>query len=1108
LFTSNFSLTPLLTAFITSAVFVFFACRMATAWGLLDRPDARKQHDGAVPLIGGLSIFIGSWMGLLVVCGWQKALWSPLLATFVIALIGLLDDRRPLPVLPRVLVQIAAMAVMIVGAEVWLMNLGDVVSVGPLLLPMWLGVPLTIVAVIGVINAVNMVDGIDGLAGSLTFMALATMGVMAWGAGRMLEAWVAILFATAIVPYLLCNLGMCGKKRRVFLGDAGSMLLGFVIAWLAIVLSQPSSVSQTPVFAPVTALWLFAIPLVDTVSIMLRRLLKGQSPFLPDRDHLHHIVLRMGYRDRHALLFIVLASVVLGGVGLWMEFTGVAEWKRFAAFMAFSALYFVILLKIWRVLKALRAIATAFRRVLWAVFSPLIVLSPLMKRTILLFVDGALIYSAFAAALVLRFDDWSAAARFFEGPLGLALIAAPLLAFPLFAWFGLYRAVVRFFGSQALWAVVGAVSLYALLYAGGWILLRMSGALAGLPSLPMGVIVMHAVLLVLGVGGSRMLGRRLLRQAGAADPLASRGMRAVIVGAGDAGRQLASVLQQGSANVLLGFVDDRVELFDRLLQGKPVLSPPMLEGFVEQHGVTDVLLADERLDDVHGRAQRNALLRQLSRLHVRVRRLPTFEALARGRVQWRDFQDLDVADLLQRDPVVLDSHALRAQLSRKTVLVLGAGGTIGSALCKQVLDFQPKLLLLYEVNELALHTVYQELLWQLQRLEKQRTASKLNDSGLRLMPRILPVLGSVQDGMRMQELMHTWTPDVVYHAAAYKHVPMVEHNPAEGLKNNVFGTLIAARAAMEAGVPNFVLISTDKAVRPTNIMGASKRFAEMSLQALASSPKVMFECLNESPIEIENRTHFSMVRFGNVLGSSGSVVPLFREQIQQGGPITLTDAEVTRYFMSIPEAAQLVMQAGALASGGSPRASGPRDDGGEKKGPRDDGVTSKHVTASSPHVTARRAQPDAAVHREADLSTAEGDPSGAEVFVLDMGEPVKILDLARRMVELSGLRVKDDACPQGDIEIEITGLRPGEKRYEELLIGDNPLPTAHPRILKAREEFLPWAELQPQLRALRIATDNNDIEAIRGLLEKLVVGYQPDPNVVDWVYLEQTASRG
>jgi FlaA1/EpsC-like NDP-sugar epimerase len=472
---------------------------------------------------------------------------------------------------------------------------------------------------------------------------------------------------------------------------------------------------------------------------------------------------------------------------------------------------------------------------------------------------------------------------------------------------------------------------------------------------------------------------------------------------------------------------------------------------------------------------------------VRVRLMPSLDAIARGQSDWMQFQELDIADLLQRAPVDLNRAALADQFGNKSVLILGAGGTIGRELSLQVLRFRPKLLLLYELNEVALNQLYEAVLWELRRLEKDEATGGGARTGLRLMTRILPILGSVQDSMRVRDLMHTWQPDVVYHAAAYKHVPMVEHNPAEGLKNNVFGTLIAARTAIEAKVPNFVLISTDKAVRPTNIMGASKRLAEMTLQALAAETAPEWECLNEPKTQLENQTHFSMVRFGNVLGSSGSVVPLFREQIAAGGPITLTDAEVTRYFMSIPEAAQLVMQAGALS--GSPRDSVARDDG--KGG-----------------VTARRAQPDAAVHREADLTTAAGGPTPAEVFVLDMGEPVKILDLAKRMVELSGLRVKDEACPQGDIEIEITGLRPGEKRYEELLIGDNPLPTAHPRILKAREEFLPWAELQPQLRALRIATDNNDIEAIRGLLEKLVVGYQPDPNVVDWVYLEQTASRG
>jgi undecaprenyl-phosphate alpha-N-acetylglucosaminyl 1-phosphatetransferase len=1087
---------------------------MASVWGLLDRPDARKQHDGVVPLIGGLSIFLGAWAGLLLVFSWQKALWSPLLATLLIVLVGVLDDRKPLPVLPRLLVQILAMAVLMWGAGLWLGELGDVFALGPMVLPIWLGVPLTIVAVIGVINAVNMVDGIDGLAGSLSFLALATMGVMAWGAARVLEAWVAILFATATVPYLLCNLGVCGKARRVFLGDAGSMLLGFVIAWLAIALSQNVGGDVEPVFAPVTALWLFAIPLMDTVSIMLRRLLKGQSPFLPDRDHLHHIVLRMGYRDRHALLFIVLASVVLGGAGLWMEFNGVPEWKRFTGFVALFGLYFFSLLKIWRLLKILRVVKQVLRRTMWAVFSPLVDLSPGAKRAVLLLTDGALIYAALGVALVFRFGDWAAASRYFEGPLGLFLLAAPLLAFPLFAWFGLYRAVVRFFGSQALWAVVGAVSVYAALYAGGWLLLRSSGAVAGMQPLPMGVIAMHAVLLVLGVGGSRMLGRRLLSRAAGVGSVRTRArdraMRVLLVGAGEEAVQLASALRADADVELVGFVDDSDAMHDRLLQGRPVIASNKIEAFIQQHEITDVLLADEQLDVAQARASRNALLQRLSGMGVRVRLMPSLDAIARGQSDWMQFQELDIADLLQRAPVDLNREALAEQFGNKSVLILGAGGTIGRELALQVLRFRPKLLLLYELNEVALNQLYEAVLWELRRLEKDEATEGGARIGLRLMTRILPILGSVQDSMRVRDLMHTWQPDVVYHAAAYKHVPMVEHNPAEGLKNNVFGTLIAARAAIEAKVPNFVLISTDKAVRPTNIMGASKRLAEMTLQALAAETAPEWECLNEPKTQLENQTHFSMVRFGNVLGSSGSVVPLFREQIAAGGPITLTDAEVTRYFMSIPEAAQLVMQAGALASSpviarsevtkqstaeggpnadGSPRAFGPRDD--EKGG-----------------VTARRAQPDAAVHREADLTTAAGGPTPAEVFVLDMGEPVKILDLAKRMVELSGLRVKDEACPQGDIEIEITGLRPGEKRYEELLIGDNPLPTAHPRILKAREEFLPWAELQPQLRALRIATDNNDIEAIRGLLEKLVVGYQPDPNVVDWVYLEQTATRG
>ena len=322
-----------------------------------------------------------------------------------------------------------------------------------------------------------------------------------------------------------------------------------------------------------------------------------------------------------------------------------------------------------------------------------------------------------------------------------------------------------------------------------------------------------------------------------------------------------------------------------------------------------------------------------------------------------------------------------------------------------------------EHSEFALYAIHQELEEKLAGLDGARP------------PVLVPLLASVQDDDRMREIMSTWHPDTVYHAAAYKHVPLVEHNPAAGIKNNVLGTLRTAQAALEAGVTDFVLIGTDKAVRPTNVMGASKRLAEMALQALAAN---------------QTNTKFSMVRFGNVLGSSGSVVPKFRQQIREGGPITLTHPEVTRYFMTIPEAAQLVIQAGAMAKGG-------------------------------------------------------------DVFVLDMGQPVKIMDLARRMVELSGLTVKDEQHSKGDIEIAVTGLRPGEKLYEELLIGDNPKPSIHPRIMKAHEEFIPWAEFEAKLNALEIALNVNDVGVTRLMMQQLVAGYTPSDDIVDWVYMEQEA---
>ena len=472
----------------------------------------------------------------------------------------------------------------------------------------------------------------------------------------------------------------------------------------------------------------------------------------------------------------------------------------------------------------------------------------------------------------------------------------------------------------------------------------------------------------------------------------------LIYGAGNAGRQLAAAMANSHEMRVVGFLDDDDRLHGHVLNGLSIYSPGDLPGLVTSLHVSTVLLAIPSLS----RHRRNELIAQMQRAHVQVRTLPAVTELAQGVVSTSDLRELDIDDLLGREPVSPNHILLGKNITDKVVLVTGAGGSIGSELCRQILAVGPGTLVLVEQSEFALYEIQQEL------------AERLDgDSTL-----LVPVLASVRDAQRLREVMADWKPDTVYHAAAYKHVPLVEHNPIEGIRNNTLGTLTAAQVAMEHGVTDFVLISTDKAVRPTNIMGASKRLAEMALQALADTAP---------------RTRFSMVRFGNVLGSSGSVVPKFRRQIRDGGPITLTHPDMTRYFMTIPEAAQLVIQAGAMARGG-------------------------------------------------------------DVFVLDMGDPVKIYDLATRMIELSGLCVKDANNPDGDIEIEITGLRPGEKLFEELLIGNNPRPTSHPRIMKAHEEFLAWPTLQERLGQLENLLDRRDVEGTKQLLIELVSGYAPQQN--------------
>ena len=480
--------------------------------------------------------------------------------------------------------------------------------------------------------------------------------------------------------------------------------------------------------------------------------------------------------------------------------------------------------------------------------------------------------------------------------------------------------------------------------------------------------------------------------------------------------QMAMALSRSHEFELVAFVDDDEHIQGRQINGAPVWSPAELPAKSADFDVSDLLLAMPSVS----RERRNQILEMLRPLPLHVRSLPALTDLAQGRVALADIRELDVEDLLWRTPVSSDEVQLGKNLTSRVIMVTGAGGSIGSELCRQILNHKPSRLLLVEHSEFALYTIHQELL-------KIKAAHKLACD-------VVPLLCNVQVEYRIIELMQAHKPYAVYHAAAYKHVPLVEMNVSEGVANNVLGTLAVARSALIAQVRHMVLVSTDKAVRPTNVMGATKRMAELVVQALANEKALYLRNLSDmdtaSTATFPNRTCFSMVRFGNVLGSSGSVVPLFRRQIAEGGPITVTHAEVTRYFMTIPEAVQLVLQAGTMAQGG-------------------------------------------------------------EVFVLDMGEPVKIVDLARRMVELSGLKVRNAANPGGDIEIRVTGMRPGEKLYEELLIGDNPMTTAHPRIMMARDEYVPWYKLEQLLQDMRQAVASDDLLTIRLILKQLVHGFQP-----------------
>ncbi len=619
--------------------------------------------------------------------------------------------------------------------------------------------------------------------------------------------------------------------------------------------------------------------------------------------------------------------------------------------------------------------------------SPLFQLSRWQKRLIMLTFDCLLLSSAIWAAFAIRLGSWWP---------GLSdgvwlLILAPMLTVPIFIKLGLYRAVVRYISGQAMIAVLKGVTLST-------IFLAIIAYIADFQGVPRSVLIIYWFVASLLIGSSRYWMRlqyqRLHNKQYERVPV-------LIYGAGHSGTQLANALSASAEFQPVGFIDDDATLQKLTIHALKVYAPNKLEDLVVKLNIRKILLAMPSASTV----RRREIIQALESLPVQVLTLPSMVDLVDGKISIAALREISIDDLLGREAVYPDEALLRANITAKVVMVTGAGGSIGSELCRQIIKLQPQALLLFEQSEFALYSIHQEL-------------SAAFET-------VLPLLGSVTDSIRLAEIMQHFNVQTIYHAAAYKHVPMVEHNVLEGIRNNILGTWRTALAAQQAQVETFVLISTDKAVRPTNTMGATKRCAELLLQALNRQYGTKPTC-------------FTMVRFGNVLGSSGSVVPLFQEQIRKGGPITLTHQDIIRYFMTIPEASQLVIQAGAMGQGG-------------------------------------------------------------DVFVLDMGEPVRIYDLAKRMIKLSGLDIKSTETPEGDIEIQTTGLRPGEKLYEELLIGDNVLPTQHSRILRAQEIELPFALLVEYIQQFESLIEQQQVESARNLLQTIVQEFKPQCAVVDWL---------
>lgn len=616
------------------------------------------------------------------------------------------------------------------------------------------------------------------------------------------------------------------------------------------------------------------------------------------------------------------------------------------------------------------------------------------KQFIFIINDVFLSFCCVELAFYLRLGEW----QVYNSAILIVGLISVVISTPIFILLGMYRQIFRYSGINSAPMILRAIAYYSAIFVPVIFISK-------LDAVPRTIGLLQPMLLLFFIALSRWIAGYYLSAAAAKKRSAVSSV--LVYGAGLSGRHMVDLINTSSNMHVVGYIDDDQSLQGRMINGLPVFGSEFIQEQINFLNVTSVLLAMPNIS----RSKRKKIIDKFVGLNVGIKTLPSISEVTSAKMDLSDIRELDYDDLLGRDPVAANPILLEKNIKNSVVLVTGAGGSIGSELSRQMIHLKPKKLLLFEVNEFSLYTLVEEL--------------KLVNFGVE----IIPILGSILDENKVHEILETWMPTSIFHAAAYKHVSLVEANPAEGIKNNVFGTLCLVASAKKYKVKNFVLISTDKAVRPTNVMGASKRLAELILQAFA------FDAVH---------TTYSMVRFGNVLGSSGSVVPKFRQQIKDGGPVTVTSPNITRYFMTIPEAAQLVIQASSLAEGG-------------------------------------------------------------DVFLLDMGEPVKIYELAKRMIDLSGFTVRDEYHPNGDIEIIFEGMKTGEKLYEELLIDAKAVTTLHPRILRGHEEFIDYDVLKLLLDALWSEVVANNIFEIRDILVKVVSGYSAANEIIDIKYIEKNA---